>query len=139
MMKTTRKRLLKSEFLHEVIETVKAWDYYLTVGNKKLADEMLHKWYVERSALEHITDNLYGISRNGETYSVVNERDYNDRLFIGYSVNPERKKEEMIMKAKLKETKKLAPQIASAGNNKVCLIGYYQGNPLLPEYQVKRK
>jgi hypothetical protein len=85
MTKAAMKRLLKSEFFHEVAEVVKAWDYYLTVGDRKSSDEMMHKWSMAKLALEHITGNIYGFSRNGETYSIVNKRDYNERLLIGAS------------------------------------------------------
>lgn len=43
---------------------------------------MMHKWMMEKLALEYITGNLYGFSRNRETYSIVNEQDYNDKLII---------------------------------------------------------
>jgi len=85
MTKAAMKRLLKSKFFHEVVEVVTAWDYYLTIRDRKASDEMMHKWVMARLALEHITGNLYGFSRNGETYSIVNERDQNDILFIGNS------------------------------------------------------
>ena len=83
MTKAAMKRLLKSKFFHEVMEVVTAWDYYLAIGDRKASDEMMHKWEMAKLALEHITGNLYGFSRNGETYSIVNERDYSDRIFIG--------------------------------------------------------
>ena len=86
MTKAAMERLLKSEFFHEVAEVVKAWDYYLTVGDRESADEMMHKWDMAKFALEYITGNLYGFSRNGETYGIVNERDYNERILIGDSV-----------------------------------------------------
>jgi hypothetical protein len=86
MTTAAMKRLRKSEFFSELVMVVKAWDYYLTTGEKELANEMMHRWEMAKLALEHITGNIYGFSRNGETYSIVNERDYNDRLFIDHSV-----------------------------------------------------
>lgn len=83
MTKAAMERLKKSDFFHEVEKTIKAWDYYLSIGKDDLAEDMMHKWLMAKLALEHITGNLYGFSRNGETYSVVNERDYSDRLIIG--------------------------------------------------------
>jgi hypothetical protein len=83
MTKAAMKRLLKSEFFLEVQMVVKAWDYYLNAGDKELANEMMHKWEMAKLALEHITGNIYGFSRNGETYSIVNERDYGERLIVG--------------------------------------------------------
>jgi len=90
------KRLKKSEFFHEVEETVKAWDFYLGKGygvyvekHRKEADEMMHKWGMAKLALEFITGNLYGFSRDGEgNYSVVNERDYNERIIVGHNEYP---------------------------------------------------
>ena len=87
MTKAAKQRLLASRFFHEVAEIVKAWDYYLHIGNREAADEMMHKWQIAKLALEHITGNLYGFSRNGETYSIVNERDYSDRLIVEKSVH----------------------------------------------------
>ena len=88
--KAAMKRLKKSEFFHEVENVVKAWDYYLRNGNRhdnpdrKDAEEMMHKWGMAKLALEHITGNIYGFSRDGVgNYSVVNERDYNDRIISG--------------------------------------------------------
>ncbi len=75
-------RLKGCKFYHEVCDTVVAWDYYLHIDDRASADECMHKWAMAKLALEHITGNLYGFSRNGETVSIVNERDYNDRLFI---------------------------------------------------------
>ena len=89
MTKAAKERLLKSKFFHEVDEVVKAWDYYLSTGEKELANEMMHKWSIAKLALEHITGNVYGFSRNGETYSIVNERDRNDILLAGNSVKTE--------------------------------------------------
>jgi hypothetical protein len=89
--KAAMKRLLKSKFFHEVIEIVKAWDYYLITGERDLAKEMMDKWFVAKEALEFITGNVYEFSRNGTTYSIVNERNYDDRLFIGLSIVPEEK------------------------------------------------
>jgi len=85
MTKAVMKRLLKSEFFHEVKAVIEAWDYYLTAGDKELADEMMHKRLMAKLALEYITGNIYGLSRNGETYSLVNEQNYDDRLLIGQS------------------------------------------------------
>jgi len=82
MTKAARDRLERSDFFHEVCETVRAWDYYLRTENKKDADECMHKWMISKLALEHITGETYGFSRNGETVSIVNERDYSDRLFV---------------------------------------------------------
>jgi len=86
MTKAAMKRLLKSDFFHEVEAVVKAWDYYLAIEDKTSADEMMHKWHMAKSALEYITGNIYGFSRNGKTYSIVNERNYDDRLLTGNSV-----------------------------------------------------
>lgn len=85
LSKAAMKRLKDSEFFREVQDVVKAWDFYLATGDKESADEMMHKWSMAKLALEHITGNLYGFSRNGETYSIVNERDYNDRIILGKS------------------------------------------------------
>jgi hypothetical protein len=84
--KAAMERLMKSKFFHEVEEIVKAWDYYLNEGNREASNEMFHKWEIAKLALEHITGNIYGFSRNGETYSIVNEHDYNDKLIVGESV-----------------------------------------------------
>lgn len=86
MTKAALKRLLKSEFFHEVEEVVKAWDYYLTIGNRKLADEMMIRFSIAKLALEHITGISYGFSRNGETYSVVNEKNQEEKIISGNSV-----------------------------------------------------
>ena len=85
MTKTTKNRLLKSDFFQEVCATAVAWDYYLRIKDQDKADEMMHKWEMAKLALEYITGNLYGFSRNGETVSIVNERDYSDRIFIAKS------------------------------------------------------
>lgn len=85
MTKAAKERLLKSKFFHEVEAVIEAWDCYLAAGEDELAKRMMYKWTVARLALEHITGNLYGFSRNGETYSVVNERDYGDVLLAGRS------------------------------------------------------
>ena len=82
MTKAAMKRLLKSDFYHEVYAIIKAWDYYLRIDDKETADEMMHKWSIAKLALEHITGKLYGFSRDSEGCSLVNERDYNDRLFV---------------------------------------------------------
>jgi hypothetical protein len=87
--KAAMERLMKSKFFHEVEEVVIAWDYYLAVGDKDSSNEMMHKWEIAKLALEHITGNLYGFSRNGETYSIVNERNYDERILIGYSMKRE--------------------------------------------------
>jgi len=82
--KAAMKRLQRSKFFHEIEETVKAWDYYLIKGERENADKMLYQWNMAKLALEYITGNLYGFSRNGEgDYSVVNERDYSDRIIRG--------------------------------------------------------
>lgn len=85
MTKAAMKRLTTSKFYHEVCDIVVAWDYYLNVSDRKSADACMHQWTMAKLALEFITGNLYGISRNGETVSIVNERDYNDRIFIAKS------------------------------------------------------
>jgi len=102
--KAEMNRLRKSEFFHNVEEIVKAWDYYLLVieqkqnenleydYEKEAVDEMMHKWEVAKLALEFITGNLYGLSRNREVYSVVNERDYNDRIITGSNYQNEIRK-----------------------------------------------
>jgi len=79
MSKAARKRLMKSEFWHRVKDIVTAWDYYLATGDHKSADECMREWNMAKLALEHITGELYGFTRNGETYGIVNERDYEDR------------------------------------------------------------
>jgi len=89
--KAAMRRLLKSNFFNEVIEIVKAWDYYLITGERDLAKEMMDKWFVAKEALEFITGNAYGFSRNGTTFSIVNKSNYDDRLFIGLSIVPEEK------------------------------------------------
>jgi len=89
--KAAMKRLLKSKFFCEVIEIVKALDYYLTTGERDLAKEMMDKWFVAKKALEFITGNVYVFSRNDTTFSIVNERNHDDRLFVGLSVIPEEK------------------------------------------------
>ena len=82
--KAAMKRLMESKFFHDVEETVKAWDYYLKNNDRESADEMMYRWSMGKLALEYITGNLYGFSRDGAgNYSVVNERDYNDRIIIG--------------------------------------------------------
>ena len=93
LSKAAIKRLRESEFFHEVEETVKAWDFYLGKGygvcieknqHRKECEEMMNKWLMAKSALEFITGNLYGFSRDGTgNYSVVNERDYNERIIVG--------------------------------------------------------
>lgn len=83
MTKAVMKRLKESVFFHEVEEIIKAWDYYCRTNNPLGANECMHKWEMAKLALEHITGNLYGFSRNGDTYSIVNERDYTDRLIVG--------------------------------------------------------
>ena len=87
MTKAAMNRLMKSDFFHEVCDTVKAWDYYMRVGNRVLADEMMHKWGMAKLALKHITGATYGFSRDlaGGTYSIVNEKDCNDILIHGES------------------------------------------------------
>ncbi len=82
MTKAAMMKLKKSDFYHEVCEIVVAWDYYLHINDKVSADECMHKWDMAKKALEYITGKLYGFSRNGETVSIVNERDYDDRIFI---------------------------------------------------------
>ena len=88
MSKAAMKRLLKSEFFKETAETVQAWDYYLTEGNKELADEMMREWFVAKLALEHITGKSYELSRNGETFSIVNEKNRGDIIVAGHSIKP---------------------------------------------------
>jgi hypothetical protein len=88
MTKAEKNRLLKSKFFHELEELVKAWDFYLCVNSKEQANEMFNKWEIAKLALEHITGNLYGLSRDGYgTYSIVNERDYNERIITGKNFN----------------------------------------------------
>lgn len=82
MTKAAMNRLTTSNFWHETCEIVIAWDYYLHTGDREAANECMHKWEMAKLALEHITGNTYGFSRNGETVSIVNERDYNDRPFL---------------------------------------------------------
>jgi hypothetical protein len=95
MSKAAMKRLLRSEFFHNVEELVKAWDYYLGNNRKhaeqyrKEADEMMHKWDMAKLALEYITGNIYGFSRDGTgNYGIVNERDYSDRIIVGHNDLP---------------------------------------------------
>lgn len=82
MTKAAKTRLEKSDFFHEVCDIIVAWDYYLHINDRKSADECMHKWEIAKKALEFITGELYGFSRNGETVSIVNERNYDDRIFI---------------------------------------------------------
>ena len=82
MTKAAKDRLENSDFFHEVCETVIAWDYYLHTGNKKVADEFMYKWQMAKLALKFITGETYGFSRNGETVSIVNERNDDDCIFI---------------------------------------------------------
>jgi hypothetical protein len=89
--KAAMKRLLKSNFFNEILAVVKAWDYYVATGDNALADEMTHRWLMAKEALKFITGNVYGLSRNGTTYSIVNENNYDDRLFIGLSIAPKEK------------------------------------------------
>ena len=89
--KAAMKRLLGSKFFREVKEVVRAWDYYISTGEQEMANEMMHKWFMIKEALEFITGNVYGFSRDGTTYSVVNERNYDDMLFIGFSIVPKEK------------------------------------------------
>ena len=86
MTKAAEARLRKSNFFREVVDIAGAWDYYLTIGDREAANEMMHKWEMAKLALEHITGNLYGFTRDGETYGIVNERDYNDRPITGKSI-----------------------------------------------------
>ena len=86
MSKAARERLTKSDFWHRVQEIVKAWDYYIATGDKESAAECMHEWSMAKLALEHITGELYGFTRNGETYGIVNERDYTDKPFAAKSV-----------------------------------------------------
>jgi len=81
--KAAMTRLMKSDFFCEVLGTVKAWDYYVAVGDKELAGEMMSNWLMARSALEFITGNIYKLSRNGETYSVENEFNKDEKIIIG--------------------------------------------------------
>jgi len=83
MTKKTMNEFLKSEFYREVCEIIKAWDYYMKTKDPT-ADEMMHKWCVAKLAIKHITGKTYGFSRDGHgNYSIVNERDYSDRLCQG--------------------------------------------------------
>jgi hypothetical protein len=96
MTKAAMKRFKASKFFHEVTNVVYAWDFYLKTGKEEMANEMMHKWEMAKLALEYITGKVYGFSRNGETYSIVNERDYNDRLFFGHSVAVAKKEKETV-------------------------------------------
>lgn len=78
--------MTKSDFWHRTLEIITAWDYYLTVGDRTSADECMREWNMAKLALEYITGELYGFTRNGETYGIVNERDYSDRPFIATSI-----------------------------------------------------
>ncbi len=82
MTKAAMARLKGSKFYHEVCDIVIAWDYYLNTNDRASADECMHKWMMAKLALEHITGNTYAFSRDGEIVSIVNERDYSDRIFI---------------------------------------------------------
>lgn len=86
MTKAAMRRLLGSEFFHEVLAVVNAWDYYISTGDRGLADEMMREWQMAKSALKHITGTTYMVSRNGETYSIVNEQNPDDELFTARSV-----------------------------------------------------
>lgn len=93
MTKAAMTRLMKSEFFHTTCEVVMAWDYYLHEGDRQAADEMMYKWQMAKLALEHITGEIYGFSRDGETVRIVNEADCNDVLFSAASiVTPEHTK-----------------------------------------------
>jgi len=82
--KASMNRLLKSKFFHDTEEIVKAWDYYLLIGAGEEARGMMHKWQIAKLALEHITGNSYGLSRDGAgNYSIVNEKDHSDRIVSG--------------------------------------------------------
>lgn len=84
MTKKAMNEFLKSDFYNELCGLVKAWDYYLKVGNKEFADQMMHKWSIAKLALKHITGKTYGFSRDGVgKFSIVNEHDYDDRLCQG--------------------------------------------------------
>lgn len=88
MTKAAKTRLEKSDFFHEVCDIIVAWDYYLHINDRESADECMHKWEMAKKALEFITGELYGFSRNGETVSIVNERNYDDRIFIHKAHRP---------------------------------------------------
>jgi hypothetical protein len=93
MTKASQNRLIKSEFFHEVRDVVKAWDYYLSIGDRKAADEMMYKWQIAKLALEHITGNLYSFFRDKcGTYFIFNECDHSDKIIFGRN---EYKKEAM--------------------------------------------
>ena len=83
MSKAARKRLMKSEFWHRIVDIVKAWDCYLAIGDNKSADACMHEWSMAKLALEHITGESYGFTRNGKTYGIVNERDCTDCPILG--------------------------------------------------------
>lgn len=84
LSKAAMKRLKESEFFHEVEEVVKAWDYYCRINDIPKSNEMMHKWGMAKLALEYITGNIYGFSRDGNgNYSIVNKRDYSDRIIRG--------------------------------------------------------
>lgn len=88
MTKAAMKRLLASNFFREVEVIVGAWDYYLSIKNRESADEMMHKWSMAKLALEYITGNIYGFSRDDEGYSLVNERDHSDKIIVKTRRNP---------------------------------------------------
>lgn len=88
MTKAAMTRLKKSDFFHKVCEIVVAWDYYLHIGDKESANECMHKWDMAKDALRFITGEIYGFSRNGETVSIVNEYNYDDRIFIADAHRP---------------------------------------------------
>ena len=82
MRKKVSEKLKASEFFYEVCKTVTLWDYYLQVDNRESAKECMGKWTMAKSALEYITGEIYGFSRNSEMISIVNERNDKDILFV---------------------------------------------------------
>jgi len=82
MTKAAMTRLNKSEFFREVRDVIVAWDYALYSKDRETSDALMHKWEMAKLALEFITGDTYGFSRNDETISLVNERNYDDRLFV---------------------------------------------------------
>ena len=81
MSKAARERLMKSDFWNRTCEIIVAWDYYLTTNDRESSDECMHEFNMAKLALEHITGELYGFTRNGETSTKENPmQDYHDDI-----------------------------------------------------------
>lgn len=60
------KKLLNSEFFANVCSTIRAWDAYLTEGDKESAFFMRERWVITESALFYITGEHFHFSRDDE-------------------------------------------------------------------------